>query len=550
MEPVKIKPYVSPTLVLLALDWPDGGSRRDFLGFAIRREPGFFGQPQSWLPNRIGFDGPAPKGSDLPSDTSPIQKFLWWDARIDDEHRGQTFTYTAAPVVGTRYSLHRLDECQARVAVTIPHPEDGEIGTYFNRAVVSSQAFSKKFGGRLQGERLRQALAWLANGLEKAIPEYLDDARAVEGAIYHLTDEEWVIPALERFSGQAGLVYNSTRKDNENARTVKRLKDKVDFSKRSRASIMHNKFLVKLENDEPVAVLMGSANFTTAGLTTQANLLHTLKSPKLARLYLERKKLLEKDPTIAKTAREAGWSEQIEVGDARVRVFFPPEPKNQRESIDAVVGAVRNAKSSVLFCLFMPTDAALRRAIFEAGDDGKMMFGLVNKISNRGPGDEPLDAARKAQVEIYHRSRRNKDVFAHDLYPKKGHPSGFWWEVAFLPGKRSKWPVYIHHKFVIIDAETAHPIIYTGSANMSGNALYRNDENLMEIKGSPRLAAIYLAEFLRLYEHYRARATWNRPGKPPRETYKLQEDSRWVRHAYEEDTPEYKSRVNMAGNGP
>ena len=40
---------------------------------------------------------------------------------------------------------------------------------------------------------------------------------------------------------------------------------------------------------------------------------------------------------------------------------------------------------------------------------------------------------------------------------------------------------------------------------MSGNSVFNNDENLLEIKGS-RLACIYLAEFLRLYEHYRARA--------------------------------------------
>jgi hypothetical protein len=32
-----------------------------------------------------------------------------------------------------------------------------------------------------------------------------------------------------------------------------------------------------------------------------------------------------------------------------------------------------------------------------------------------------------------------------------------------------------------------------------------NDENLLEIRDS-RIAAIYVAEFLRLYEHYRARA--------------------------------------------
>ncbi len=38
---VKARAYTSPTLVLLAMDWPDGAQFSDFLGFAILRSPGF-----------------------------------------------------------------------------------------------------------------------------------------------------------------------------------------------------------------------------------------------------------------------------------------------------------------------------------------------------------------------------------------------------------------------------------------------------------------------------------------------------------------------------
>jgi hypothetical protein len=91
--PVVIKAYTSPTLVLLAFDWAGGANRNDFLGFAIKRVPGFGNQPESWLPNRIDFNGPAPDGSDKPSARAPIQKFMWWDARIDTKDRGKTFDY-------------------------------------------------------------------------------------------------------------------------------------------------------------------------------------------------------------------------------------------------------------------------------------------------------------------------------------------------------------------------------------------------------------------------------------------------------------------------
>ena len=81
---------------------------------------------------------------------------------------------------------------------------------------------------------------------------------------------------------------------------------------------------------------------------------------------------------------------------------------------------------------------------------------------------------------------------------------------AATAGKKGGPPaVHVHHKFIIIDAETDHPTIFTGSNNLSNNSTHNNDESLLEITGSPRLAQTYFAEFMRLYEHYRARAIWN-----------------------------------------
>jgi hypothetical protein len=548
MARVRSKAYRSPTLVLLALDWPEGGKREDFLGFAVSREPGFWGQPRSWLPNRLGFNGPAPPRKDFPSNEAPIQKFLWWDARIDDQDRGKTIRYEIWPIVGDWQNPELLQADRTSLPVKIPRLVEGHIGTCFNRAVVSSQAFSQKFGEKVSQGRLDEALAWLGNGLEAIVPDFLKESPGVEGAIYHLTDRRWVIPALQAYpEGAASFVHNKTTRDDQNAEAVDDLSPGVSFSPRTKAAIMHDKFIVRLKAGRATDVLTGSANFTTGGLTTQANVLHTFASPALASLYLARKRLLDGDPAIAATAKQAGWSEPVKVDEAQIRVFFPPEAKGERESIGAVVKAVKNAKKSVVFCVFTPTDLELRRAIFRAADRGLMMFGLVNSLPKEVADGSPPDAGSQARVELFHRSRRKKDLFAHALFPKQDHPGGFWWEWARLPGDTSEWPVYIHHKFVVIDAETDDPTIYTGSANMSSGALYRNDENLLEIKGSPRLAGIYLAELLRLYEHYRARATWNTERKNVRDTYRLARNSSWARKAFKRGTPEFKSRVNMVG---
>jgi phosphatidylserine/phosphatidylglycerophosphate/cardiolipin synthase-like enzyme len=130
-------------------------------------------------------------------------------------------------------------------------------------------------------------------------------------------------------------------------------------------------------------------------------------------------------------------------------------------------------------------------------------------------------------------------------------------------GKKKGGPpaVHIHHKFIVVDAETENPIIYTGSNNLSNNSTHRNDENLLEIKGNPELAQTYFAEFIRLYEHYRARALWNMAhppskGKPKDSapidsklgrtfTLKTTRDE-WVKGAYKTDTPEYLARTLLA----
>lgn len=545
MARVAIKPYLSPSLVLLALDWPEGKDRADFLGFAIRRTPGFGRAKESWLPNRIGFDGPAPPTGDLPSEQAPIQRFLWWDARIDEGDRGASLRYEAWPVLGAPGALRLLKGAGTQKTITLPHEVEDGIGTWFNRAVVSSQAFSRRFvdGKPLRGARLQEALDWLANGMQRVVPDFLADAGPVEGAIYHLTDEVWVMPAFEARTTPTSLVYDATDAGAaENEEALRTLKQQVELKPRTRAKIMHDKFLVRTKDGKGEALLTGSANFTTGGMTTQANVIHTLASPALAELYLARKRLLADDPTLGKTAQDSGWSKAVTIGDGKVRVFFPPEPTQQRVSTDTIVDAVAKAKSSVIFCIYATTDKPLRDACFAAADRGLMMFGLINKIVKPKDPTKP-DAATVAKVETYNRSKKNKDVFGHAAFTEKAAKSGFWFEVNEIPGaKRQQFPVFVHHKFVVIDAETDAPTIYTGSANLSKSSLHENDENLLEIKGRTALAHAYLAEFMRLYEHYRARSRETDPKRP----FALAPDAAWAKDDYTPGTPQFKSRVSMA----
>jgi phosphatidylserine/phosphatidylglycerophosphate/cardiolipin synthase-like enzyme len=579
MSKVKVRAYVSPTLVLLAFDWPEGPKHSDFLGFAIKRSPGHkAGAKSDFLLNKLGFNDPVKDPGPHPSDKAPIQKFHWWDSGIDSEDRGNKFQYTVYPVCGTGPDdLTQVKEDAATIDVQIPHEEDGPIGTYFNRAVVSSQSFDSL--KTKTHNNLAKEMDWLANGLQNAIPNFLKGARKVEGAIYHLTDNRWVVPALKKIPNIISMVYNyKANKDTTDMPAVNKLKSKTRiFKKRTKTNIMHNKVIVRYENDKPSAVLMGSTNFTPEAFTVQANLLHTFKSKLLAMYYSKRCELLKHDPTKAATAKGADWKVINDIRGSKIRLFFSPEPKGQRKSIDAVVDAVKHAKKSVLFCMFSPTDQALLKAIMNAGNQKKMMFGLLNSITdptkskkNKLAKDSDKAMAnptpsQQIQTEVFHRSQKQKDIVSFAFFGEKKAkaPAGFLPELQtidtskyslYKPKKGKGAPtVHIHHKFIVIDGETDNPTIYTGSANMSKNSVENNDENLLEIKRNTKLAQIYVAEFFRLYEHYRARALWNRyhpagstasHGGAYNLRLKTTRDE-WVKGAYKTGTLEYISRVNL-----
>ena len=176
-------------------------------------------------------------------------------------------------------------------------------------------------------------------------------------------------------------------------------------------------------------------------------MLHAFDSPALAALYNDRARALAGNPSIAETAKlSPGWSEPMTIGSAQVRLAFSPEPAGQRTEIDTIVAAIAAAKHSVSFCLFMPTDAALRDACFAAGDRGLMMFGLVNKI-NVGSATkadagqqagQTLDAATLANLELYHRSRDNHDVIDAQYFSPATVPQGFEPELRLFPGSRRR----------------------------------------------------------------------------------------------------------------
>jgi len=107
-------------------------------------------------------------------------------------------------VTGSPDDLNLMDAAAGTVNVQVPKVDENGITSHFNRAVVSSQAFSKQFPELKTASQQKAARAWLANGMEQAVPQFLDRAagKDIDGAIYHLTDGTWIIPSFRHYGGR------------------------------------------------------------------------------------------------------------------------------------------------------------------------------------------------------------------------------------------------------------------------------------------------------------------------------------------------------------
>lgn len=60
-----------------------------------------------------------------------------------------------------------------------------------------------------------------------------------------------------------------------------------------------------------------------------------------------------------------------------------------------------------------------------------------------------------------------------------------------------------HSKVIVIDLFGAHPVVVTGSHNLSASASMKNDENLLILRDCPELARAYAVNCMSVYRHYR-----------------------------------------------
>ncbi len=511
--------------VLLALDLADS-VRAGCLGFSIERTDLDSGD-RRWLPNMLRFKSDGRSGP-VTTASAPLQKFRWGD-------------YTAEP--GKRYRYRAIARCEATpdavVAAGILAEKPGGADTltggvtvevrtednrapdtavFFNRGAAASKAYGDKFGDNDPGA-IPAALEWLSRGLEEGLlaflakaedggyglhsivyefqkPELLAGLKAAAArgvaveAVYHARVTKAELAADEK-AAKAGKPPASTRLKNEAAIKAAAFPfQPIPRAANPPGAIMHDKYVVLLKGGQPIAVWTGSTNWTDGGLYGQLNVGHAIYDPALAATYERSFQLLKRDPSAAdtKSGNEAitplPGVTRAAIGHGVTPLF---SPQSKLDMIDLYADVCGSATLLMVSAPFELHEKIRTKLLSDAGPE-VLRFVLMDKEQSMGGG-----------VDIMNRNPSFAGSVATTLVSPLNDFQG-----RLLEGKESfhHAGVHIHSKIIAADPLGPDPVLITGSANFSTNSTTENDSNVLVFRGDTAVADIYVADFMRMFEHY------------------------------------------------
>jgi phosphatidylserine/phosphatidylglycerophosphate/cardiolipin synthase-like enzyme len=517
-------------VVTLAWDFMPGheDAKDGLLGFAIERSEIEEGKEieRYFLRGIKRFkdkdDGVAP-GTPLPTSEHPIQSFQWGDYTVKPK---KTYRYRVVPVYG-KPKLLELRDSSATIVEIGTEPELGEADSdgkpvhdiYFNRGAAGSQAYARKFG-KVQPDETKpesEQMVWLSRGLFEALKQFIARAAGADAADYKLRAMLYEFRYLPvgralREASKAGadvqVRYEAQTYKNDNEAMIKAAAIKtICKPQKSRAGIRHNKFIVLIHKDIPVAVWTGSTNISAGGIFGHSNLGHAIWDRDLAQKYLEYWERLadpdvKREPLVAANLKvEPTPPPNSPPPAGRMLTLFSPRdepaPKSadrpqKRGPVDVALRTMHwyadlmgSADRILCMTFAFNLDDVFRKVLATPGDT--LRYAVFDKNLRDDVADQ-LDAV-------------GNTVIACGAKLAEGDMENFIGER--LTGFNKN--LYIHDKFMLVDPLGDDPIVVTGTANFSGPSQYANDENMVVIRGDQRVADIYFGEFARIFDHLYSR---------------------------------------------
>ena len=532
--PFTLKLHRGDGMALLAMNWREGKPPRNFVGFSIEfREPG---SDQFWaVRNRIGFPGQRKKFSDPPiqSTIAPFQYFRWVHFPNNAEMPGK-FTYRVTPMFMNESGEVSRGEPQTAAIALMRETHPGQINIAFTRGFISSQAFVTRFqpdgtittlvpGNGKQGleftpthKRAEEAYEWMGFEARSAILELLDEAIKKKAEVrmiaYDLNLPE-ILTRLERLKSRLQIIIDDsaehkppTAPESKAAARLRKSAGTNNVVRQHMSNLQHHKSIA-VRGGGINKVVFGSTNYTWRGFYVQSNNAAIVNSKKAVDDYFDVfdtyfTATAAKDFKASKSPE--GWHKLGLTGITAQVGYSPHTAKNGL--LDDVGKDIGKAKSCVLFSLAFlgqmkkgPIGPALGKQI------------LSKKVFTLGIADANVKAGNLGVTVI---SPDNKRRVVRSSALTGNVPAPFATEPSGLAGEKGdKRGTRMHHKFVVIDFDTADARVYFGSYNFSEPADQENGENLVFIKDRT-IATTYTIEAIRLYDHYRFRtAQENSKGK-------------------------------------
>jgi hypothetical protein len=529
--------------------WSYGHKLDGCMGFAVYRidEAG----TETALPSMAVFPGFKRLAGQTTAEF-PVQKLYWKDpyARLVAEQTGsRKFRYKIVPLMGK----------PGRLLVPMPVgftvSNDVEVTplitrglwAYFNRGLISTQHVSEALHGRPRKGKLLEAIAQKGNGLRTSlagdmIGALLDFVKRANGsgelyaALYELGDEE-LVAALETAGQRLHLILSNPKASDKqsagkntdgNKESRRRLgKTAGELINRMLGSnqIGHNKFAVYVNKQgTPVAVLLGSTNWTSTGLCAQTNNTIVSEDLGLARRYLDYWHALAKDTEAADGDRKAlqgkalrGWDAKSKTlafgsGSTLASWFSPNTPKLRSKNtkhekrppdMEEVARLMAGAQRAVLFLAFYPGSPSVANwaATAQKANKGLFVRGCVTSPSTAEAFHYDLVGLTPPKKKKGDPPGRQDPRVIQAKALSGTIPEG--WEEEIL---KAGFAV-THDKIVVIDPFSEGCVVVTGSHNLGHKASFNNDENLVIVKGHRALAEAYATHVLDIYDHFSWR--WN-----------------------------------------
>jgi phosphatidylserine/phosphatidylglycerophosphate/cardiolipin synthase-like enzyme len=290
-------------------------------------------------------------------------------------------------------------------------------------------------------------------------------------------------------------------------------------------------------------VWTGSTNISDGGIHGQTNVGHWVRDKDVAERFKAYWDLLSDDPGApdgadASTARAENkkFREAVEAlldtpdSLAKVAPGVTPifSPRQGPTVLDMYATMVAEAKRLSCITLAFGISDVFKSLLSNNKADGCISFFLLEKQDKPNPRSTKEFVGLNAKNNVY---QAWGSFLREPLYQ---------WtkETNAAALGLNKHVSYVHSKFLLMDPLSTDPIVVTGSANFSKASTNENDENMLAIRGSQRVADIYFTEFNRLFYHYYFRAVQEQTkrmlskknkSRSDQQSLFLAEDDRWIK---------------------